>query len=449
LRGLFLTLAGIYVLVRIGAVAGAAPVSSYPDSQEYLATAHHSLLSSDFWAGERSPAVALLYKLLPSDHLREIGQVALSIAAWLGLAAALARSLKMPAARVAGFVAVLLLGSTPWVVEWDPLMLSESLSLTLTAALVAVWLELIRRPRRGWAAALVVLALLWTTARDPNGYVLLFALAIPAVWLARSEGRQTRRLPALVMAGLLVAALAGIASASGGERWKVPLVNVIGHRVLGDADAAAMFHSRGMPQLTPQVDAAMRVPGFIDHDRLHMQPGWPDLDRWLDDAGRQTYIRYLAGHPGVAITVTFDQREQLFSVAPPGEPANFPLEDYEPAGLREPLPRWLSALVFAPAAWVLLLLLALFTVVFGVLLRRGAATRYWIVPGALVALAVPHAFVIVLGDTSELTRHALLLGLTVRLALLVAAALTLDAVAVRVAAARRTRTPSDRAYARP
>jgi hypothetical protein len=295
--------------------------------------------------------------------------------------------------------------------------------------------------------ALVALALLWATARDPNGYVLLCALVFPATWVVRS---RHRRLPAALLAGLLVAAVAGIAASNGSERWEVPLVNVIGHRILPDGGATAMFHSRGMPQLTPQVEHALGATGFIDHERLRESPGWADFDRWLDDAGRQTYIRYLAAHPGQAIATTFGARRQLFEVRPPPSPSNYPLADYRPVGMAEPLPRWLTGVVFPPGGGQLLLLLAAVAAASIALRRRGAGTRFWTLPAALVALAVPHALVVTLGDTSELTRHALLLGVTVRVAVVVAAVQVLDAVALlRAAPSRRTRRPSGRAYARP
>jgi hypothetical protein len=415
-------------------------VSSFPDSQEYLATSHHSLFSADFWAGLRGPAIPLLYKLLPTNHMREAGQLALSILAWLGLALAVSRSVRQPWAKLAGAALVLLFSLTPWIVEWEPLLLSESLSLTLTAALIAIWLELIRQPSRVKVAVLIAVAFLWATARDPNGYILLLALVVPAVWFVRS---RNRRLPAAVLVGLLVVAVASLASSAAGERWKVPLVNVIGHRILTDADATAFFQRRGMPQLTPQVTSAMRVPGFIDHQRLKQLPGWPTFDDWLDRAGRQTYTRYLASHPIDAITRTVDERAYLFGVSPPTTPSTFPLTGYRATGTTDVLPGWLSDLVFPPTGGQLWLYFVLLTAGFIVMLRRGAWQPSWMVPCVLIALAVPHAFIVVLGDTSELTRHAMVLGVTIRLAFLLTAIFILDAAVTQRGSARGRLDPRD------
>jgi hypothetical protein len=415
----------MYVLLRIGAVIDAAPVASYPDSHEYLATAHQSVFSSDFYAGPRSPAVPLLYKLLLTNHLREIGQVALSIVAWLGLAVAVRRAVRHPRVQLSAYVAVLLFSLTPWIVQWDPVLLSESLSLTFTAGLIALWLELIRAPSRRKVAAFLAIALLWATARDSNAYVLLFALVVPAVWLRRS---RDRRLPAAVLVGLLVIAVASIASSGAGERWKVPLVNVIGHRILPQPDATAFFHRRGMPALTPQLESQLRVPGFIDHHALPQQPGWPAFDHWLDQAGRQTYTRYLVGHPGYTISTTLGDRTYLFNVQAAARPSTFPLADYRPAGVSDVLPGWLSDLVFPSTGGMMWLYLVLLGPAVAWGLRRRWTTRQWTVPLALAALTIPHAFIVILGDTNELTRHALVLGVMVRLAYLMAAVLLVDAL---------------------
>jgi hypothetical protein len=118
--------------------------------------------------------------------------------------------------------------------------------------------------------------------------------------------------------------------------------------------------------------------------------------------------------------------------------------------MADPLPRWLTAVAFPPAGVQLLVLLAALAAASMALRRRGAITRFWTLPAALVALAVPHALVVALGDTSELSRHALLLIVSVRLAAVVAAVHAVDAVALlREAPGRRTRRPSGRAYARP
>jgi hypothetical protein len=394
----------------------------YSDANQYLAVAKHSIFSSAFYTGTRAPSVPLFYKLLGNNELRIIGQVAVSIAAWLGLAFSVRSSIQHRRVALGAFLAILVFSSTIWVIEWDPLVLSESLTLSLTAGLLAVGLALLRRPSAQKVAGLLVIALLWATARDSNAYVLLFALPVPVVWMVRS---RKRALPAIILAGVLVASGASIASSNVGHRWKPDLLDVIGHRILPDHGATAFFASRGMP-LTPGVRAALTAPGFLDYPAVAQLPGWPQFNVWVNKAGRQTYARYLIRNPDVAIATTWRARADLFSVDPPIEPTIAPLASYHPPGVSDLLPSWLQDFIYPPSGgmvWLYFLILAPIAV--WMLVKRYAVLQLS-VPLVLLMISVPHAFVIALGDTAEIPRHALVLGTMVRLSFVLMAAFAVD-----------------------
>jgi hypothetical protein len=420
----YFVVALLYCVVRIGAVLHAPPygVNVWPDTAEYIAAAHRSLLSAGFWAGLRSPTVPLFYKLLPTDHLRLIGQVTASIVAWLALAVSVGRSIHDRRVRLGAFVFVLAFSLVLPIIEWDTQLLSESLTITLTAAVIAVWLGLVRRPSRIKVAGLLGLLLLWALARDSNAYVLLFALVLPLVWLVRGHHRG---LAIATIVGFVAIVAAADVSSSEGDRWKRPLIDVVAKRVLPDRSAVAFFRGRGMPT-SPDVVAQLAVRGFPHYPFLLKEPHWPQFNHWLETKGQQTYLSYLADAPGKTISTVWGSRAFLFSTGT-GTEVNLALSVYRPPGIVRVLPSVLAHTLYPPtmlSVWLYVFVSA--AIALSVLVRRRIRAE-WTVPLALAVLALPHAFIIALAGAVELPRHALVLGLTLRLACFLALALALDA----------------------
>src|SRR4051812_39215883 len=141
---LILVAAG-YVLFRVIGFIGAEP-RIFPDTGTYEHVAREPIMSIDFRAGWRAPTVPLFYKLVSGNEARIWIQLALSIVCWLALAAAVAATISERRRRPLAFSAVLLFALAPEVVLWDAGLLSESVSLSLTAALTAAWLWIARWP---------------------------------------------------------------------------------------------------------------------------------------------------------------------------------------------------------------------------------------------------------------------------------------------------------------
>ena len=241
------------------------------DSAQYLGIATRAPWSSDFLLASKPWTVPLLYKLAGGRLHAGYAQFAASIASWLALAAVAAAIVRERRVGIAAAVLVLLFSLSIWITQWDKLVLSESLSVSLAAAAVAAWMALVTWPRALTLAAALAITLLWVFTRDTNAYVLLFALAPLAVWLVRSS--QTRRIAAIALVGAAAVAAASLESASAGQgcfesgspvrfepskhaalaargfcvrRWYT-LVNTIGVRIVPDSQARSYFVARGMP----------------------------------------------------------------------------------------------------------------------------------------------------------------------------------------------------------
>ena len=422
-----------YVALRVGAFQGVTTVA-YRDSQSYLDVARQSLLSPGFWAGARPWTVPLVYKLLPhSDEARAVGQLVISVLCWATLAVVVARCLRPLGYRVLGFAVVLEFSASFSIVRWDRLVLSESISISLTALVVAAWLELVRSPRPRAVIALLAANLLWVFTRDSNAYLAL-ATALPAlVWLAR-PGAVPRRWPAILAGGLAAISLASVA-ATGTEEAQLrrndrPLLHVVGWRVLVHPDQRAYFERHGMPTPTPRVLRHHRALAALGR-ALPSDARSDAFLRWVRRHGRGTLARYLLAHPVAALDPVVKFRQPLLGGVTLG---------YRSPDARMALPEPIATALYPPRASDTLLWLAIALGLAVLAALAGRSRRTWLVPIGLILLQIPHALLVYHGDTLEIPRHAILMAIMLRLGILMLTLFILgaliEALAERLAAGR-------------
>src|SRR4051794_3105920 len=291
-----------YVGLRIAAFLPAS-TATIGDTDSYLRVAAAPVFSFRFLAGERPWVVPLLYKL-DSDSASAAAQLGISSACWLALAAVVAWCVREKGLRLVAFCLVLLMSMSVWIRQWDRLLLTESVTISLTVLLMAAWLALARTRNRWTFGAVILTTLLWTFTKDTNAYIGL--LVVPFVLVSAACWRP-RREPILLAGGVL-AIFAPRARAVGGpqtpaERWGWAGRNVIGIRVLTDAGELRYFSHYGMP--TPPYLLALAGrrlgPELNRFGPLGTDPYFSGFRRWARDHGRRTLARYLVTHPRRAI----------------------------------------------------------------------------------------------------------------------------------------------------
>jgi hypothetical protein len=421
-------LALIYAAVRVLAFLEVDP-RGFPDTGVYERVAAAPLLSEGFLAGGRPPTVPLAYKLLGGEEARVAGQLVLSIACWTWLAAATAAALRTPWLRVAGFAAVLGLSLSHEIQLWDAALLSESIALSLTAALAASWLQLIRRPTAGGVAVMLAVSALWALSRDPNAYLLIAVAAVLAASLPALEGR--RGLRGMAAAGLVMIAAGSVFSAGAGyPRWLYPVQNLVALRISADPEGLEHFERAGMPVSDRFLELSERqrltgVRPFAHPGELHYSPGneaeFMPFQLWLAEHGRGAYGGYLLTHPGAvldgvgpALTALADPRVDRYA-ANVG-PAEAPV---------------LSGLAFTGGVWPMALWLAVALGLAVAVAARGGARREWALPGFMLAAAAPFALFVYHAGAQELDRHMLVPSLLLRLGALLLIMMALDALVAR------------------
>src|SRR5262245_3670873 len=100
-------------------------VQIFSDLIEFTKTAAQSLTSAGFWAGTRPPAVPLIHKLIGDDPtVIAWVQVIVGVCAWSALALAVFATTRSVVMSGVGLIAVLVLGSSSVVAEWDKVIVA-------------------------------------------------------------------------------------------------------------------------------------------------------------------------------------------------------------------------------------------------------------------------------------------------------------------------------------
>jgi hypothetical protein len=325
---------------RVGYLARR-PIALWPDSHDYEQVGAHPLMSSALWTGSRPPLLPLLWHIFGTARALVTMQSCLAAAAWAFLAWRVAASVPGRARGLASGVLVLAFSISPFVLQWDASLLTESLSLSAIASAFAFLLWLVDRvtwPRAmGFVGSIGIFAL----ARD-EGAVIALVVGIIIVLLAGVSGMLLRRkdrirqdsLPhrhlafgvdarrwALVGLAVFATGLVSSAAAYSSHRNIVNLEDNLSVRIFNYPSRVAWFEAHGMPQartidrgersrtatLPPPTARALqqgRITPPLNHPPLGDR-GWMPLTDWVNAHGERTYVQYVVEHPLWAVTAPF------------------------------------------------------------------------------------------------------------------------------------------------
>jgi hypothetical protein len=377
-----------------------------PDTFDYVRQSRLPLWSAAFWGSQHPPLLSLLWKPLPGlasslDPVR-IGSLAPALlvnslvgaACWGFLAVTLSRLARTATGGWAVLAGVLGLSLLPEVAGWDRAGLSESVSLSLVALVLACSTGYVRRPSRGNAVGLGAAVLAATLARDTN--VVLCVVALVPVLLA------VRRRWAPVAACLVLACALSLYGQLHGHRSSIPTRNAIASEIVRHG-AAPWFRAHGLPWRADTVALmSERPPSAFDHD-----PRAATLRAWLDAHARTTWVAYLRTHP-TRTTHFFSRLGYVYA------PSRALFEPYWGARLRGP--------AVGVGALLGLALLALAG------LRRS---RDLLVLASFGLATLPLGVLIWDADALEFERHAVVIPVLARVVLLAGAVLGVETLYAR------------------
>jgi hypothetical protein len=376
------------------------PVLIWTDSKVYAAMAGAGLGSGTLWAGARPPLTPLVLKVAGSPTAFVTVQAVLAALAWGVLAWTVGR-LVGPGWRRTG-AALLMLGfaTTLPIAQWNRSELSESLSLSLLALVVAGFIWTSRTPTWPRVAATAAACLAFAATRDAQVWTVGFlAAAAAAFTLTRVRSDPSRA----VRAGVLTACLLAVVvlcewGTLASQRTTSDTADVLFVRVFPYPDRVAWFAAHGMPEQRLVDQLARQAPAPSSSAQVVgiplANPAFTPLRRWLATDGERTYLQWLATHPWYVLSEPLLRPERSFNSA------NGNLSFYAPTThtARSPL---------TPVLWpplVALVVVAALALYLGVA-TQAARTDPWRMVAVLTLIGVLAMLVAWHGDGQEVTRH--------------------------------------------
>ncbi|MCE1255800.1 MAG: hypothetical protein LWX83_19895, partial [Anaerolineae bacterium] len=300
----------------------------------------------------------------------------------------------------------------------DSLSLSESLSFSLFALMLAGWVVLLtdgwlKNRRLMWWFCLittVLITVLFSFIRDSNVY---FALAGGVIlclvgWVSPQFKNYKWELSTYALAVVMILVVQNL-SLSGGNRWQIFIYDHLAMRILRDPEALTYFEDRGLP-VTETLIKTTRMAGFEYQKLLIEAPEMQPVRDWVECCGKNTYAAYLMFNPAKTLWEPVQNYPRLLN----GDNLEYRNPRYEV----KPLPDHLAGfnmLFFNHQGWVLVVL---------IILELGGLLFYffhqrqplWLVLSILIISIYPMMFLVWHAEPLEIERHAAQIGVQFRLA---------------------------------
>jgi hypothetical protein len=410
----------IYAGIQMASVIMVREALWLPDSIDYIFPASFMWNDPKLWTGTKPWGAAVLYKLTGSSPIAiDAVQTILSTLAWLSLAVVFSRLLRYNWLRILSFSLILGFSLAPTVQIWNHIIQSESLTISLFALILAVWLSLLQDWRWDKLFALIFLFGWWIGTRETNVYLGLMVaglLVLIGIFYKRQRFYWGVSI-FLVLFGYINMQISEVPTI---PRWLYPLTNTLLNRILPNEEFFNYFQKRGL-DTSPEL---MSLSGELAHSgdfAVFNDPALTYVEEWLYQKGKATYVHFLLDHPAYTLTSPLKNIQDLLA---PDEVPSYAPESYRSSAA------WLFEGVLFPGSLWLLLVLALAAFISSLATNSWQASGvFWLLLGCL-GLAIPHLYIVWHGDAAEVGRHAIQASIQLRLSLWLLLFLALDKIGI-------------------
>lgn len=402
---------------------------SYRDTVSYVQAAEYPLTDIRFWTARRPFTLPLIYKLSgynltnysDQSEMNRMGylQRSLSILGWTSLALSITLVMKRRLMKAIGFGCILAFGASLEITAWDKAMLSESISTTLLASLLALiifagWFWDRHRPVPYWQQALMLISLimnasLFAFARDSNAYLLLFLALLMLIGIFFPQIRKQALFISYLstILGFLVIFLLLNFTTIVGKRDLNSAFNVVVFRMTPQQDSLDFMVAHGMPYNASIASlSSLTVLQLGDKKNTDVAiQGWV---KWVGDHGKWVVAQYLASHPVYTLTAPLKDFLNLI---------NNDYRDYRkiqmPTRFRN---RLLSSIMYPHSTCSTVFFAFLFLLTFFVGWKDRQQNALWYLVLVLFLAIIPLALLIWHSDPIDLGRHFFQVAVQFRLA---------------------------------
>lgn len=288
------------------------------DTASYINSANNTSFTWEIFSGGRLFTTNLLYQFSISEECpnpnfsnpfmgneieREVMacfkniallQNILSILGWGTLAYVLSRHLVSPFYKLLSVITILSFGFTPQIAEWDSVLGGESLSVSLCALSIGLFIQVVHKVAKNqektWSissmiatASWLVVFLMWCFVRDVQTYALFVTLILLLPLLFVREIRSNKlTIPTISL--LIIAFIVGAITSHTSMRWQPNIKHAMQYHIFPYPARVEFMMSRGMPDinLTKEYNA------------------------WFNKKANKEYGIFLISHPGFVITSLMD-----------------------------------------------------------------------------------------------------------------------------------------------
>jgi hypothetical protein len=422
-RLFFIALFILYIAARL---AFSGPALAKPrvmdDTTAYLRISGQPLLDVDFWGSSRPLVFPLLLKIAQQDFFTAAAlQLGLSILAWTLLALSVAASFRTLGLSLFSFGLIFALSLVRSLAGWDFTMLTESLSVSWFVIFLAAGIWLLHEWRIERVIALIIVGFFLAFTRDTNAYLLLMLAGLLSLAVVfRQAGPRVL---------ILVAAFVGIfllnnANADLGGRWVFPFLNVVGRRILPNAQAVEFFEVNCEMPVTADLLALEGELANGQDRAFYNDPSLADFRTWMRERGKICYMFWLVKNPIQSGGDAFVEFGPLIAFT---EVDNYLARPYTPI-----LPKSVESILY-PDRYILWIWAAVtLAAIIATLTRAWRTNPLWVAFILLVVPIFPHLFITWHGDAMAPSRHALSVGLELYLSGWLLLFLLIEQIALRV-----------------
>lgn len=281
----------------------------FPDSKSYLYQSKLDIGTEEFWFPgfsynlvPRPFTVPLLYKLAGSEPQQIIIlQKTFHFFSGFILCCALSLFIRKKYLKYLLGPAILLIFCWWNILGWTQQLLSESLSFSFLFIWISSFLFYIRYNRFSYLLVHILITILFSFTRDSWPVVLIVFYSMISLVFYLFHNRKMNHTLMLFLLSIIIFNVQQN-SVQKGERHRIPILNNIVVRILGNEKYLEYFTESGMP-LSDSLKMELAGIDLRNSDNnvqiyeLYYNEKYASLNRWIVEKGRSTYLSFLLMHP--------------------------------------------------------------------------------------------------------------------------------------------------------